>query len=123
LKILVIKNIPYEKYRKIVYQAKWALSFGEGLDGYFLETIFSGGISFAVYNKQFFTEDFKSLTTVYADYSELKNRVCTDLKDLDSEYIFNHYQTMQHEVCSKYYNYNKYVENLKSFYKTLYFSP
>lgn len=48
LKIQVIHNLSYEAYKTLVSRAKWSLTFGEGLDGYFVETVFSGGNSFAV---------------------------------------------------------------------------
>jgi len=38
---------------------------GEGLDFTHFETVFSGGVAFAVYNSRFFTDAFASLETVY----------------------------------------------------------
>jgi hypothetical protein len=117
LRIQVIENITYENYKSAISKAKWALTFGEGLDGYFVETIFSGGISFAVYNSEFFTEDFKLLRTVYNSYDELIERICLDIKELDNEKAYTDYQEEQYNICSKYYNYKEYINNLKLFYK------
>jgi hypothetical protein len=58
----------YQEYKATISKAKWALTFGEGLDGYFVEPIFSGDSSFSVYNPSFFIEDSWSLRTVYRDY-------------------------------------------------------
>ena len=55
LRIQVIQNLSYEDFRKVICIAKWSLTFGEGLDGYFLELVFSGGVGFAVFNDRFFT--------------------------------------------------------------------
>src|SRR5271157_4218138 len=44
LKIRIIRKMTYQEYKAIISQAKWALTFGEGLDGYFIEPIFSGSI-------------------------------------------------------------------------------
>jgi len=120
LKIQIIKNLVYEEYKKLISRAKWALTFGEGLDGYFVETIFSGGISFAVYNTDFFTEDFKPLRTVYSNYDELIERICLDLKDLDREKEYTQYQNEQYEICKKYYDYKRYIKNLELFYRGKY---
>ena len=54
-KFIEIKNMKYDAYKDYASRSKFALTFGEGLDGYFTETVFSGGISFAVYNNTFFT--------------------------------------------------------------------
>jgi len=53
LSVQIIRNLTYDQYKSLVSRAKWALTFGEGLDGYFIEPVFSGAIAFAVYNEQF----------------------------------------------------------------------
>lgn len=116
LRLQVVKDLTYEEYKKLISRAKWALTFGEGLDGYFVETVFSGGISFSTYNSKFFTEDFKSLRTVYENYDALADSICSDIDDLDNEIPYENYQTQQYDLCHKYYNYAKYIRNLKSFY-------
>ena len=120
LKILIIKNVSYQNYKLIISKAKWAITFGEGLDGYFLETIYSGGVSFAVYNKRFFTPDFKDLKTVYKDYEELFTKICLDIEELNKEDTFKVYQKVEYQLCQKYYQYEKYKENLINFYKKNY---
>ena len=69
-------------FKKVISEAKWALTLGEGLDGYFIEPIFSGAIGFSVYNSRFFTEDFESLETVYSDYDELIKKMPMDIKKI-----------------------------------------
>ena len=51
----IIKNMTYEEYKRVIASAKFSLTFGEGLDGYFIEPVFSGGIGCAVFNDKFFT--------------------------------------------------------------------
>ena len=75
LRIQVIQNLTYEQYKELISRARWSLTFGEGLDGYFIEPVFSGSVSFAVYNEEFFTQDFKPLSTVYSSYEELLKRI------------------------------------------------
>jgi len=117
LRIQIIKNLTYEEYKKVISRAKWALTFGEGLDNYFIETIFSGGISFGVYNSTFFTKDFKSLRTVYDNYDVLIEKICSGIKDLDNEIAYTTYQNEQYDLCRKHYKYEEYVKNLELFYK------
>ncbi len=117
LKIQIIQGLTYEAFKETISRAKWALTFGEGLDNYFIETIFSGGISFSVYNQQFFTLDFKPLQTVYFDYDVLKENIIKDIEKLDNEAAYNNYQKTQFELCAKHYRYNEYVKNLELFYR------
>lgn len=123
IKFEIIKNYTYEDYKKLIIRSKWAITFGEGLDGYFLENIFSGGISFSVYNPKFFTDDFKSLKTVYSSYEELNENIVKDLEDLNDKNKFKNYQSEQYVLCSKYYSYERYIENLERYYNNDYTFP
>lgn len=120
LKIQIIKNLTYEEYKKVISRAKWALTFGEGLDNYFVEAVFSGGISFSVYNPKFFTEDFKSLSTVYDNYNALIEKICSDIENLDNEIAYVNCQDKLYTLCRKHYDYEKYVKNVELFYKGRY---
>ena len=120
LKILIIKNLTYGEYKEVISRAKWALTFGEGLDGYFVETIFSGGISFAVYNSEFFTGDFKSLRTIYDNYETLIKDICSDISDLGNMETYTKYKNDLYALCSSYYNYKVYVKNIELFYRRRY---
>ena len=120
MEIKVIQNMTYDEFKKVISKSKWALTFGEGLDGYFIEPIFSGAIGFSVFNSRFFTNDFKSLETVYNNYEELIKRMPMDMKRLDSEKCYKLYQRQQFEQCSKYYNYEEYKKNLILFYQRKY---
>jgi hypothetical protein len=120
LRLQVIKNLSYEEYKRVISKAKWAITFGEGLDGYFIEPIFSGGIAFAVYNDKFFTKDFKTLRTVYPDYETLIQNICMDIAALDNESSYTQYQRKQFESCAKHYDYKVYKDNVSSFYRKYY---
>ena len=123
LKIQIIENLTYDEYKNVISRAKWALTFGEGLDGYFVESIFSGGVSFSVFNPNFFTTDFKSLRTVYGNYDIMCEQLFSDMKDLDNEVNYNGYQKKQYDLCCKYYNYEQFITNLELFYKGEYTFP
>jgi hypothetical protein len=116
VRLQVIKNLTYEQFKEAISKAKWALTFGEGLDGYFIEPIFSGCIGFAVYNERFFTEVFRSFRTVYPSYQSLMNSICLDMAEFDNEKSFTEYQREQYESCAKFYNYKEYQYNISSFY-------
>jgi len=120
MQIKIIKNMTYETYKETISNAKWALTFGEGLDGYFVEPVFSGAISFSVYKPEFFTKEFQHLRTIYANYDVLKEKICSDIRQLDNQVEYDLYQRQQFELCATEYNYATYVKNLELFYKGKY---
>ena len=117
LEVKTVQDMSYEEFKAFVANAKWALTFGEGLDNYFIETVFSGGISFAVYNAIFFTSDFRSLNTVYRDFDHLSKRICSDITNLNNEEEYLRYQDQEYQLCAKYYSYQDYLHNLELFYR------
>ena len=120
LQVKIIQNMTYELYKQTISRAKWALTFGEGLDGYFVESVFSGAVSFSVYKPEYFTKEFQPLRTVYSDYDVLKKNICSDIRQLDNSTEFDLYQRQQFGLCAKEYNHANYVKNLELFYKREY---
>jgi hypothetical protein len=121
LEVRIIKNLGYEDYKKLISRARWSLTFGEGLDGYFIEPVFSGAISFAVYNELFFTRDFKELSTVYDSIDLLEEKIVGDINKFESDLqLFNATQQAQFELCSRYYSKERYRENIAAFYSERY---
>src|SRR6185295_13143176 len=57
--LVVIKGMTYTQYKQVISEAKFSMTFGEGLDGYFAEPVFSGGIGCAVYNERFFNAEYR----------------------------------------------------------------
>ncbi|WP_114781597.1 hypothetical protein [Botryobacter ruber] len=120
LQIKIIEKMPYAEYLQLIRRAKWALTFGEGLDYYFLETVFSGGIGFAVYNKEFFTPEFEPLETVYPDYADLATCIAHDVARLSEPNIFKLANKAQFDICKQLYKHDEYLQNIKSFYEERY---
>jgi hypothetical protein len=120
LEVRIIHGLTYEEYKQLISTAKWSLTFGEGLDGYFIEPVFSGAVSFATFNEQFFTADFAALETVYSSVDELIKNITNDLSRLDNETSFNSYQQQQFRLCSLYYSKEQYRRNIAAFYQQQY---
>ncbi len=120
LKIIIIENLTYTEYLNTISKAKFALTFGEGLDFYFVETVFSGGIGFAVYNEDFFTKEFKELPFIYKNYKDLEDLIVKDFSNLKNKELFVDTNKQQFMQCSKLYKYNEYLENIEKFYKKEY---
>ena len=111
-----IEKVPYEDYKHLLERAKWAITFGEGLDGYFVESIRSGAIPFAVYNKDFFTDRFKDLPNVYLSYEEMYNNISTDIDNLSSPPLFERLSKQLIDLDKQEYNDEEYRENIRRFY-------
>jgi hypothetical protein len=117
LKVQVISNLTYEQYKELIARAKWSLTFGEGLDGYLIEPIFSGAIAFAVYNESFFTPDFRELPTIYPSCEILKKQLVSDMALMDNKRDFTDNQRRQFQLCAKYYSKERYRDNIAAFYR------
>lgn len=123
LKIQVIQNLTFEEYLEVASRAKWSLTFGEGLDSYFSDPVFCGGVSFAVYNERFFTPAFAKLETVYPSWDVLIDRITTDLQRLDEPVAYKHCWREAWDLLNDLYSVERFRENLRSFYRGEYTFP
>jgi hypothetical protein len=123
LEIRIVQNLSYEEYKVLISRAKWALTFGEGLDGYFAETIFSGGNSFAVFNERFFTPAFAALDTVYPSWEILQERMPVDLQRLDEPIAYDRCRRQAYDLLTSLYSIDQFRENLRAFYRGEYTFP
>lgn len=123
LTIQIIKELHYDEYKKLIRRARWSMTFGEGLDGYFVEPIWSGGISFAVFNDRFFTPPFANLETVYPSWEALMERMPDDLSRLDEPVAYNQYWRREYDLVGDLHSTDRFLENLRLFYTGEYTFP
>jgi hypothetical protein len=123
LELITVENMPYESYRSLIAKAKWSLTFGEGLDGYFAEMAWTGGIPFAVYNDRFFMPQFRELATVYDTWDELQTWIVGDILKLDHDELYHGAGEPIRQALNELYNCEKYRENIRLFYNEEYNFP
>ena len=123
LEIRIVRDLSFEEYKALILRAKWALTFGEGLDGYFAETIFSGGNSFAVFNDRFFTPAFAQLETVYPSWEVLQETMPVDLQRLDEPLAYERCWRQAYALLSGLYSIDQFRHNLRAFYRGEYTFP
>lgn len=123
LKIQIIQDLSYEDFKKVIRRAKWSLTFGEGLDGYFIEPAFSGSVPFAVFNNRFFTPPFAKLETVYPSWEVLMERITVDLQRLDEPVAYNRCWRQAFDLVSDLYSPERFRKNLRLFYRGEYTFP
>lgn len=114
--IITIQNMTYDEYKDTISRAKFTITFGEGLDGYFIESIFSGSVSFAVYNEFFFKPNFKDLPTVYQDFNELFDEIINSIKLYDNENEYTNYNLDLNKILSNIYSYERLQRNVMDYY-------
>lgn len=122
-KIQIIQGLPYIEYLKLIEKAKFTITFGEGLDFYFIETVFSGGIAFAEYNSEFFTSDFSNLEGVFESYEQMLEQIIDKINSIDSLEVYGEINKQQFKACNKIYDEKLYKENLVNFYSKKYLFP
>jgi hypothetical protein len=123
LELITIGGMSYDIYRSLIAKAKWSLTFGEGLDGYFAEMAWTGGIPFAVYNDRFFMPQFRELPTVYDTWDELQTWIVGDILKLDHEEVYDAAGEPIRQVLNELYSCEKYRENIRLFYNEQYSFP
>lgn len=114
---VIVHKLTYQEYKTLIAKAKFALTFGEGLDGYFIETVFSGGISCAIYNSRFFTEEYRTLPCVYSTWEDLVAQLPGDIARLNDETTYSGPHQLQFNRLSSDYSYDYYKRNLEQFYR------
>ncbi len=112
----VVRDLAYQDYRDLAGRARYSLTFGEGLDGYFIEPVFSGGIGCAVYNDRFFTPRYRELPCVYPGWDELVRRLPEDVRRLRDPGAYATAQARQFDTLAADYRRSEYLENLRRFY-------
>lgn len=113
---VTIKRMAYTDYKNLISSAKFSLTFGEGLDGYYAEMIFAGGIGCAVYNDRFFTEDFADVPFVYSSWDMLLSRLPEDSRLANVPGEFERISEIPYRLLCNHYSYEEYKKNISSFY-------
>lgn len=118
-----IKNMKYQDYLKNIGKAKWVITFGEGLDGYFVESLRSGTMAFAAYNPVFFNDKFKDLENVYSSYNNMYENIVEDIKKLDVRAKYEKIVKRCIAIDKVEYNDKEYINNIKKYYQGDYTYP
>lgn len=114
--VVVIGGMTYEQFKEFIAATKFTFTFGEGLDGYYCETVLTGGISFAVYNEDFFTADFGRLDTVHASFETLVRNCVGQIRTMNDEIRFTEYNRKQFDLLTDHYKFSRYQDNIRKFY-------
>lgn len=115
VEFIEIRDLEYVAYLSLISKAKWTLTFGEGLDAYFIEPIYCGGISFAVYNEAYFTPDYKELPVIFESFEDLMIRLPELIRNYDSPHNYKFINGVMQKKISEQYRDEQYVSNIERF--------
>ena len=116
-RIQVVFNMPFEEYLKLAQRAKFSLTFGEGLDDYFIGVFLRGGIGFAVYNEEFFTAQFHDARTVYPDWETLMHNLVSDVRFLDKKDAYEAINAPVRAQLEGVWSSSRTIQRLRDFYE------
>lgn len=121
-KLITVNKLTFDEYMDLIARAYFVITFGEGMDGYFLQPQQVGSVGFAVYNENFFPdESWKELKNIYKNYEEMEIKLVADIIGL-LENRDEYYSTIEGLMSkvNKLYDFEKFKENLKKFYEKEY---
>ena len=117
-RIVVVRNLKFVEYLRLVSRAMCTITFGEGFDAYFCQPVEVGSLGFAVYNEEFFPgREWLSLPNVYASGEEMARRLPGDIRRLERDSAeYYAIQRRQGGMIAAIYGYDKFEDNLRRFY-------
>ena len=118
--LVEIKDMKYQDYRNLIEKCMFTITFGEGLDFYFIESAFSGGVGISVFNDDFFPPELKNTPGIFSTYEELEQEIICFIKELTDKTNYHKSNIAQIDACANIYNYNVYKENIIDFYNERY---
>lgn len=84
--LIEIKGISFDKFMSLATRCRFAITFGEGFDGYLAQPILQGGIAFAVYNDDFFPgKHFQEYKNIFLTPDEMINNISSVITALISD--------------------------------------
>ena len=116
----IINGLSYEAYKKLISIAKFVITTGEGLDSYFIETYFSGGVAFAVKNLNFFDSKYLDLNCLFNVEENIEEKIFNLIIDYNDIVNYKNLNNQVHTLLSLDYSYTTYQNNLKNFYLKAY---
>ncbi len=121
--VVEIRNMTFRQYCETIQRAKFVFTFGEGLDGYFVETIFSGGVAMAIYNDRFFTSDYLGLPGIFDNLAPPFQAIVDFMKAADDPVRHRQVWEKQFAKLSGKYVRREYLGRLQSFYERYFCLP
>jgi hypothetical protein len=107
-----IRGIDFDTFMDLASRCRFAISFGEGFDGYVAQPCYQGGVGFAVYNEEYFpTDEMLRLKNIFISKDDIEDNIVSTIKELDSD--LDLYRNVNKEMMSIYNNLYSRTDYLK----------
>lgn len=117
-KIVTVKRMRLEDYKKLISKAMFTITFGEGYDGYFIEPYLSDSISFSIRNANFFPKNFADVSTVYNTWEDLIQNITIDIRKYEQDKVlYESTSNLVEKEIQKYTNNDQSTLDLNNYYK------
>jgi hypothetical protein len=114
--LVEIKNITFDHYMELATRCMFSITFGEGLDGYLSQPFLQGGVSFAVFNNDFFpcSPDFRQLKSIFLCESDMLENIVQRITALSSnQTLYESTNIAFRQMHDALYNYGEYQVQIK----------
>lgn len=120
--IITVQNMSFSEYMDLIGKSYFTITFGEGMDGYFLQPSSVGSVGIAVYNNEFFpNKTWKDLFNVYESYDQMAEKITDDLQAmLNDKKLYEQTSAAVNNKTKEIYNIDSFRDNLKRFYEKKY---
>lgn len=120
-----IRNIPFDDYRALRLTSKWAISFGEGYDGYFGGVIIEGGVGLCVDNQTFsspFIDPANLPYNVFTSYEQMLEEIVDRMRLFEQDKAFRtEIIGLQRKKALEANSPDMVIDNLKQYYQSIRF--
>lgn len=121
-KLITVNNMTFFEYIDLISRAFFTITFGEGMDGYFLQPEEVGSIGFAVYNDEFFPDkSWADMLNVFSSYDDMHENISKVMKKLlKDKDLYKKTSEYAYSKIKELYNLGAFEDNLKRFYEQKY---
>lgn len=123
LRVVEIQNMAFSDYLDLIGRAKWVFSFGEGYDGYTIESLLSNTISFTLFNDVFFAPGFVPWPNMFESASQMSEQIVDMMKRLSDRESYMAFLEKTKAACFSSYVGVDYLDCLRRFYARQYDLP
>lgn len=116
----IIQGLKYEVYKHLIASSKFIITTGEGLDAYFIETYFSGGVAFALKNLDFFDSKYLDLPCLIDPKADIEFLLINLIREYDVGTKYSFLNKKVSNLLAQDYSYSVYKHNLMDFYNKHY---
>lgn len=99
--LIEIRGISFDQFMDLATRCRFAVSFGEGFDGYVAQPIYQGGIGMTVYREEFFpSRDFLKYPNFFENEDDLLKNIVQVMRDLAQDH--EAYDRLNDELMADY---------------------